>query len=234
MLIVLLLPLCAKTQVTYGKILFERRTNLYKKYKDEGMRNWIKESDKNKIDFFELYFCDSMSVFKPKEEIEKDRLSWTTSKNSVYQNFNTRTNFTVKSIWGEELMVNDSLRIRKWKITDSKRKICGYECRKAIWQANDSVRIYAWYTDWIIPSTGPESFNGLPGTILGIATEDGGVVYFAKSVEIQKPDGSIYILPKIGKKTKVYSTTELKQKIEKDFGTSPWGKNLVNENFGIW
>ena len=221
-------------QVTAGKITYERRTNLYKKLKGDWVKEWVKEEDKNKIDFFELYFSDTLSVFKPKDDGLKERLSWTTSKNSVYQNFNTKQLFSVKPIWGEELYLKDSLRTRKWKITDGKRKICGYDCRKAIWQANDSVRIYAWYTDWIIPSTGPESFNGLPGTILGLATEDGGVVYFAKSVELNKPTAEDYALPKMSKKTKVYEEEELKAKLEKDFGDFPWGKSMISENFGVW
>ena len=64
--------------------------------------------------------------------------------------------------------VQDSLPARNWKITDSKRSICGYECRKAIYQKNDSTRIYAWYTTALVPSVGPEGFCGLPGTILDI------------------------------------------------------------------
>lgn len=230
----ILITVVSSAQITTGKIVYERRTNLFKKYKEGWAREWIKEEDKNKVDYFELYFSDSVSVFKPKDDGLKEKLSWTTSKNSVYQNFNTNTTFTVKPIWGEELYLTDSLRIRKWKITDGKRKICGYECRKAIWQANDSTKIYAWYTDWIIPSTGPESFNGLPGTILGVATEDGGVVYFAKSVELEKPTAESYALPKLGKKTKVYTTNELKAKLEKDFGAYPWGKSVVSENFDVW
>jgi GLPGLI family protein len=233
-LILLFITTLSTAQIMAGKILYERRTNLYKKYKDDRTRQWIKEEEKNKVDFFELYFSDTVSVFKPKDDGLKDRMSWTTSKNTVYQNFSSNNLFTVKTIWGEELYMQDSLRTRKWKITDGKRKICGYDCRKAIWQANDSMRIYAWYTDWIIPSTGPESFNGLPGTILGIATEDGGVVYFAKSVELLKPDAEAYALPKLGKKTKVFKTEELKEKIKKDFGDNPWGKEMLNENFGIW
>lgn len=223
-----------QAQVTTGKIVYERRTNLYKKLKGDWVRDYIKESEKNKIDFFELYFSDTLSVFKPKEDELKDRLSWATAKNTVYQNFSSNSLFTIKSIWQEELYLQDSIRTRTWKITDSKRNICGYDCRKAIWQANDSVRIYAWYTDWIIPSTGPESFNGLPGIILGLATEDGGVVYFAKSVELEKPSTEAYAMPKITKKTKVYATEELKAKIEKDFGKYPWGKNVVSDNFGVW
>lgn len=34
-----------------------------------------------------------------------------------------------------------------------------------------------------MPTVGPEGFGGLPGTILGLATEDGSMVYFAKKIE---------------------------------------------------
>ncbi len=77
---------------------------------------------------------------------------------------------------------------------------------------------------------GPETFRGLPGAILGLATEDGGVVYFAKKVEILKPDFE-KVTPKVGKK--VYTDKELRTKLEADFGKEPWGKGLVAELF-MW
>ena len=107
--------------------------------------------------------------------------------------------------------------------------ISGYSCRKAIWQQNDSTRIYAWYTDDIVPNVGPESFSGLPGAILGIATEDGGVIYFAKSIELSKPD-VLMMQPKKGK-NKIYTSAELKTKLEKDFGKNPWGKAMIRDLF---
>jgi GLPGLI family protein len=224
--------LISTAQIKSGKIVYERKTNLYKKFKGEDVSNWIKESDKNKLDVFELYFNDSLSLFKPQDSDLKEQMSWATSKNTVYQNLNSKSRFTIKSIWGEEVLLRDSLFQRQWKITDSKRNICGYSCRKAIWQPNDSTRIYAWYTDALVPSTGPESFTGLPGTILGIATEDGGVIYFAKSVEIIKPPVES-LLPK-KTKAKVYTTAELRAKLEKDYGKEKWGKAMIREALGLW
>ena len=127
------------------------------------------------------------------------------------------------------MYLQDTVAKRQWKITDNKRMISGYSCRKAIWQENDSTRIYAWYTDDIVPTVGPESFCGLPGAILGLATEDGGVIYFAKSIEISKPD-VIMMQPKKGK-NKIYTTAELKTKLEKDFGKNPWGKAMIRDLF---
>lgn len=218
------------SQITAAKITFERKTNLYKKLKG-NVENWLKEEDKIKLEYFELYINDTCSLFKPQESELRENMSWATSKNTVLQNFNSNNRYLIKTIWGEELHLTDSMFKRKWQITESSRKIAGYACRKAIWQANDTTRIYAWFSYDIVPSTGPESFNGLPGTILGLATEDGGVVYFAKKVEILTPTPATFILPK---KKKVYTIPELKAQMEKQYGKEKWFKGMINEQFGIW
>lgn len=219
-------------QITSGKIVYERKTNLYKKFKGDDVKEWLKEEDKNKMDIFELYFNDSMSLFKPQESDLREKMSWATSKNVVYQNLNTNKRFTIKDLWGEKIYIEDTLWHRQWKITESSRNIAGYNCRKAIWQANDSTRIYAWYSEELVTSVGPESFYGLPGTILGLATEDGGVIYFAKSVEAAKQP--VETLTFVRGKGKMYKTEEIKAKLEKDFGKNPWGKQMIKSMFGLW
>lgn len=222
----------AFSQITGGKIIYERKTNLYKKFKGNDVKEWLREEDRNKVDIFELYFNDTMSLFKPQDSDLKEKMSWATSKNTVYQNLKSNTRLSIKDLWGEKFYVEDTLWSRQWKITDSKRNIAGYNCRKAIWQANDSTRIYAWYSEDLVPSTGPESFYGLPGAILGLATEDGGVIYFAKSVETGKQP--IELLTPSRGKNKVYKTAEIKAKLEKDFGKNPWGKEMIKNMFGLW
>lgn len=223
----------ASSQITYGKITYERKTNLYKKFKNNGdVKEWLKEEDKNKVDMFELYFNDTLSAFKPQESDLAERMSWATTKNVVYQNYKTNYRLTEKKIWGEGFLIADSIRQFNWKMTESKRSICGYQCRKAIWQANDSTRIYAWWCSELSPSIGPESFVGLPGAILGLATEDGGVIYFAKSIEVVKPDLSVLLAKK--SKQKLYKSSDLKAQLEKDFGKEKWGKAMIYNNFAIW
>ncbi|MDX2171575.1 MAG: GLPGLI family protein [Bacteroidota bacterium] len=229
--LIILFSFISSSQITSAKITFERKTNLYKKFKDENTRRWLKEEDKIKLDYFELFVSDTISVFRPQESELRENLSWATSKNTVFQNFKTNKRYTIKSMWGEELHLSDSLFKRQWKITESSRKIAGYNCRKAIWQANDSTRIYAWFSYDIVPSTGPESFNGLPGTILGLATEDGGVIYFAKKIEVLSPTNATFVMPK---KKKIVTTQEVKADLEKRYGKEKWFKNNMNENFGIW
>jgi GLPGLI family protein len=229
---IMLTPICLLAQIRSGKITYERKTNLYKKYKGENMRRWIEESNKIKTDYFELNFNDSLAFFRPQESELKEDYSWATQKNTVYQNFKQNTRITIKSIWGEQVYLSDTLYTRKWKITYNKRNIGGYDCRKAIWQVNDSTRIYAWYADAINISTGPESFIGLPGAILGLATEDGGVVYFAKKIEIIKNDPRTLVLTK--KVKKYYTPAELKLQLQKDYGKESWGKAMIKSTFDNW
>lgn len=230
-LILLLFTGVCYGQISSAKITYERKTNLYKKFKSHDVQNWIDESDKIKIEYFELYVTDTCSLFKPQESELREKYGWATSKNTVYQNFNHGTRYLIKTIWGEELHLTDSLFKRSWQITESTRNIVGYNCRKAIWQANDTTRIYAWFSYDILPSTGPESFNGLPGTILGLATEDGGVVYFAKKVDIIKPEQTDLA---VSKKKKIYTIPELKDQLTKQYGKEKWFKTMFYEQFGIW
>jgi GLPGLI family protein len=220
--------LTAKAQITSGRIVFERKTNLEKKFNDERMKQWL-QGQKSKIDLFELVFNDSISIFKPIESDEADRLSWATSKSTVLQNFATNEKLTVLDISGQKLYVKDSNDVRQWKITESKRTIGKYKCRKAIYEKNDSTRLYAWYAIEIVPSIGPEGFFGLPGAILGLATEDGGIIYFAKDVEFNTPKSEEFFIDT--KKKDVYTPEELRAKLEKDFGSTPWGKRMFDELF---
>ena len=236
--LILALILCSVSlgtvaQIRAGKIVYERKTNLYKKFSGEDwVRDYIKEIDKVKVDYFELVFNDSQSVFQPQESELKERYGWATEKNTVYQDFSTGRRYSIKTIWGDRIHIADTLYKRQWKITDSKRSICGYNCRKAIWAVNDSTRIYAWYCDEILASTGPESFYGLPGAILGLATEDGGVIYFAKSVEATPQDPALFVPEKT--RDKIYKTAELRAELEKQYGKEKWGKAMIKNLFGYW
>ena len=218
MLLMSLSPM-AQNYISEGKIIFERRTNLEKRFKGQEQNRWIRNVDlsKPKIDQFELLITDSISVFKPIESDVPDDRSWFTMKNTTVQNFNDSSRLQEFNLMGTAVNLQDILKNRTWRMTESKREIAGYNCRQALWVANDSVRIYAWYAEELLTSSGPETFNGLPGTILGLAIEDGGVVYFAKEVKKQKVDIKDYI-PKVKKKD-IYSEIELRNLIESRFSS---------------
>ena len=217
-------------QISEGRILFERRTNLEKKFKDSPYgKKAINKDNKIKVENFELFFTDSSSIFKPILSDEVDRLSWATAKNTVFHNLNTSEKLIFLNVWGKELIVKDSIGNRNWKITESSRNIAGYTCYKSIWQKDDTTRIYAWFTPEIIPSIGPEGFDGLPGTILGLATEDGGIIYFAKEVKIMTPKEEDLAIDL--KKKDVFTKQTLSEKFEKQYGTNDFVKRIFAELF---
>lgn len=213
--------LSAQTQVmTSGEILFERRTNLEKRYEGMEQNRWMRgDLKKPMVEDYVLYFTDSSALFKPILPEVPDEREWATMKNTTYQNLASETLEQQFSFWGTKVHMRDTLKEREWIITGNSREIAGYKCRQAMWEANDSTRIYAWYADELIASFGPETFNGLPGVMLGLAIEDGGVVYFAKEVKplttnLEKE------MPK-GKAKEYYTEEELRTMIIERF--SDWG-----------
>lgn len=213
---VLFIVICAlstQAQITSGRIVFERKTNLKKRFGDNPrMKNIITEENKYRIENFELLFNDTVCVFRPIAEdqpsAQQGFLKFLTNKNTVYQNLNKREKFIMMDLWGNTAYVKDTMDKRTWKITESTRNISGYTCRKAIWAMNDSTRIYAWFSSDIVPSMGPEGFQGLPGTILGMATEDGSVIYFAKEVKAMQPTMNVLSYDPKGKE--IYNEEQLK------------------------
>jgi GLPGLI family protein len=66
----------------------------------------------------------------------------------------------------------------------------------------DSVYVFAFYTDEILTSGGPEGFSGLPGMILGIAIPRLNATWFATKLELTAvPSPLSTSTPVKGKKT---------------------------------
>ncbi len=84
----------------------------------------------------------------------------------------------------------------------------------------DSVYVIAFYTDQIIPSGGPESFNGLPGMILGIAIPRINTTWFATKTRTGIGKTGRYCCTKKGKKLTNVQLIEQLKPVMKD-----WGKN---------
>ena len=213
--------LYAQTQVmTSGEVLFERRVNLEKRFEDTKKSFWMRgDLTKPMVEQFVLYFNDSSALFKPILPEIPDEREWATMRNTSYQNVESSVLEQEFSLWGTMIYLKDSIKNRDWIITGSKRNIAGYDCKQAMWEANDSTRIYAWYAEELIAPFGPETFYGLPGVMLGLAIEDGGTVYFAKEVRPLSIDLEDEM--PTGKKKDYYSEEELRSIVKERFGD--WG-----------
>ncbi len=223
----------AQLFVEQGRIVFERKTNLLKiKNLPPFMQKHADEA-KTKVDNFELLFDGKQSAFLPIDQpnVTPSPIDFLTVKNKVYTTATTGERITGMDLMGTKVFLKDTAKTRGWIMTENTRDIAGYHCRMAINPVNDSTRLYAWYALELVPSVGPETFFGLPGAILGLATEDGGIVYFAKSVEIITPDPKKFD-PAIGK-TEVYSIPKFQEEMAKRIGNNPMVKDMM-KGFFMW
>lgn len=133
-----------------------------------------------------LQFSKDRTLFTPLESTEAP--SFFSSHpavmqiNTVYNDLSTNISSIQKTVFEQTFLVKDTTRNIKWKITDEHREIAGYSCRRANAIVMDSIYVVAFYTDQIPVSSGPETFTGLPGMILGLALPHEHVTWFATSV----------------------------------------------------
>ncbi|WP_312187650.1 GLPGLI family protein [Sphingobacterium sp.] len=103
---------------------------------------------------------------------------------ATLSNMTSRSFLRYNDIVGEKIIVEDTMKRIKWKITDEYRDIAGYNCRRANGITPDSIYVIGYYCNEIPVSGGPESINGLPGMILGLVVPSQHVSYFATKVEL--------------------------------------------------
>lgn len=143
------------------------------------------------------------------------------SENIVYKNFKSNKYTAQKEIMEAVYIVEDTIPKYQWKLSDEIRVIAGFTCRKATTVINDSLVVVAFYTDDIEVSSGPESFGGLPGMILGLAIPRLYTTWFATEFKYSGYDASLE-KEFIQKKTKKVNYIELLKELNESL--KEWGK----------
>lgn len=210
--------------VSSGKIEYERKVNLHKLYDYEGTYgDYIKKNAPQFITaYFDLVFREDKSVYKPGREVTDIKANnWKNfpgSDNTVFNDYNNASFTSSKQVFEQLFLIQDSLPKMKWKITGETRKIAGFLCRRAETIIMDSVYIVAFYTEEILATGGPESFNGLPGMILGVGIPRMHVTLFATKLELMEVKDTDLKLPVKGKKTNLANLKTTLQSSLKDWG----------------
>lgn len=188
-----------------GVIEFEKKINMHalikkninknnESYMTQALEQYKKTQPQFKVSKSTLSFSKDKSLFKPIES--NDPPSFFSSHpavlqiNTVFNDFSSNMASIQKVVFEQTFLVKDTIRAIKWKITDENREIAGYACRRANAIVMDSIYVVAFYTDQIPVSSGPETFAGLPGMILGLALPHEHVTWFATSVSdkpLEKP-----------------------------------------------
>lgn len=235
LLLIFLFPPLSHAQeifLSQGKIEFEKKVNIHKNMEDDAegeqddmWRQMIKKmSPEYKLSYFDLYFNASETLYQPGREIVEvqkvpDWFLGPANDNVVYQNLTTKQSISQKNVFESKFLIQDSTRAIDWRITTDTRTIAGFECRKAVGRILDSIYIIAFYTDQVITTGGPESFQGLPGMILGLAIPRIHTTWFATKIETTPPTPQQIAPPAKGKKV----TSSLMQEQLKP-AMKNWGK----------
>ena len=194
---------------------------------------WFEQSKdrmpKETISYFNFSSDGSRSLYKRTKEPEIARGMWFrpfADENVIYNDYITGMTTSQKPVFEETFLVQDSLLKIKWKITADTRNIAGFECRKAIGILYDTVAVFAFYTDEIMISGGPEGINGLPGMILGVGIPRLHTSWFATKVNILNDGDLKTITPAAkGKKTTRVAMMGSLNKALKEW--QEWGQKMI-------
>lgn len=176
--------------LSHGKIEYERRVNVFAQIgndDDQWSEFRKKLSNHFKTSYFDLVFTGDKSLYRPgRESPDREVFNFWQSPaqdNIIYSDLNNAKAVSEKNVFEQAFLVQDSLRNIRWKITDETRNIAGFACRRANAIIMDSIYVVAFYTDEILTGSGPESFTGLPGMILGVSLPHQHISWFATKVE---------------------------------------------------
>ncbi len=157
--------------LSQGKIEFQRSINVYaqmEQTRDGNDDQWIELSKKMsshfKTAYFDLLFSHDKSLYRPGRESDDKPNSFfffqaPAQDNTVYTDLESEKAVSVKHVFEQAFLVQDTIRHIKWKITDETRNIVGFNCRRANAIIMDSIYVVAFYTDEILTTGGP---NRLP------------------------------------------------------------------------
>ena len=191
-----------------GVISFEEKANMHKMIKDDAMKAYVPEFRSSKM---ELFFKGDECLYKPVEEEDEPeqgggggpRIRMRRPQAEIYRNFATEVRVEQREAMGKKYLIEDSIKIKAWKMTGETRKILNYDCMKATF--NDTARkqnMVVWFTDGIELPAGPGSLGSLPGMILAGDMNDGEIIWTATKVEFKKVNTEDVNAPTKGEKIK--------------------------------
>lgn len=215
------------------KIQYEKTTSvraLYRELEENSswFQQWQERYPVTVLNYYEFIGDTTQSLYKPTKDVITDPRAWfrpVGDKNIIYNDYRTGTTISQKPVFEETFLMQDSLPKIKWKITGDIRTIAGYDCRKAVGILDDSIAIFAFYTDQLMVSGGPENISGLPGMILGMGIPRLHATWFATKVEVFDVNMKTVIPATKGKKVNRATMLQALSKVLKEWGT--YGSKLI-------
>ena len=216
--------------ISKAKIEFERKVNVWASLSGDFADQLKKSIPQYKSDYFNYEFEGKQSIYKPGRESDSKSgfFGSPANDNVVFSDFISGKYIAQKSVFEKSYLIEDSLRKAVWKFTNDFREIAGFNCRRATTIIMDSIFVVAFYTEEIMIPGGPESFNGLPGMILGLVINRLHSTWYATKVEIN--DVNIKEIAPPARGTKI-TNKELNETLKSSFQN--WGKGAEKNIWSI-
>ncbi len=171
-------------KIEFEKVVYARQQ--FKELAGDWYENIKDRIPEKAVSYYEFIGDTSHSIFRQTKEAVIPQNMWydgNGERNVVYNNYTTGQTISQKPVAEETFLINDSLMNIHWKLTNDTRTIAGYDCKKAIGFIDDTLALFAFYTDEILVTGGPESVHGLPGMVLGLGVPRLHATWFATRVE---------------------------------------------------
>lgn len=128
-------------QMKEGKIVYERKINMYRNITDPEMRARIPEF---RTDKFELLFNENSSLYRPSTDDEAPdpfannggdrggmRMNFRGMEATTFTDIPNAVQYEARAIMEKEFLIVDSLKTYKWKISGETKTIAKRLCKKA-------------------------------------------------------------------------------------------------------
>jgi GLPGLI family protein len=200
--------LCA--QIRQGTIIYEQKIDVHRHLQDEQMKAMVPQFQ---TAGYELLFRDSISVYKivPKDDAPDPfesgggahivmKFGGPGDDGVLYKNFGSGRLMEEASLADKKYRITDSIPALAWKLSEERVTILGHVCKKAMTVTSRGSKVVAWYAEEIAIPAGPDKFSGLPGIVLKLDVDSGGVVFTATKIlpsveasELKAPSGGLVI-----------------------------------------
>ena len=194
---VILLPGMGKAQKMEGTIRYLVTFNWTKQM---AAVDYLSKQQRDKVTYMwgsraewkvytSMWFTPNQTKYEDSEErAEKDDegYSWRKDVYSIRRDFSTGKAIDMIQMLGKVYVVEDSIRPQNWKILNDIKEVAGHICMDAFWTDTlKQQKVLAWFAMDMPVSGGPERFCGLPGMILEVDVNDGGMLITADKIEMK-------------------------------------------------
>jgi len=217
------------------KIEFEKTTafHAYLKDLDENIYNQLRDQvPQNSVKYYDFIGDSTHSIYlrgNRKEKEDPSINSWLVGDDKItFNDYKNGLMTSQKTVFDQVFLMKDSLVKIKWKLTSDRRIIAGFDCRKAIGILDDTVAVFAFYTDDLMVSGGPEGIQGLPGMILGVGVPRLHTTWFATKVEVIGVNLNAVQPPTRGKKVNRAALMKELSEVLRQKGASYGSKRMLD------